>query len=313
MTDALPPDNAYYDDIASGRKGAGMKNITRLRSSSPVRLRHYRGGSNCPGLSPNRQYSLGILGLWLLAAAPMGLLAGRLPTGGRVNMHQDCCVGLMIAGLMWQALSLIILYRETGTLNLDAIRHRTWRQRPRDPITGQPRARLWLWLPVFAVLVAVVEFVVSPLLGEAWTAALPFLAEPAGYSLEILLDTPAQWVGAWYLLGLWLLQFVGNYLLGEEFLFRSVLLPKMEGVFGRWDWLERGAVRLYHLHGPGTPLVHHHGHPLHLSQPTLSQCVVRRDPAWSGRRFLPVHDARPGAGPDIAKRGCTPSQPVPER
>ncbi|MGB4677387.1 MAG: CPBP family intramembrane glutamic endopeptidase [Aggregatilineales bacterium] len=209
-----------------------------------------------PASAQTGQYSLsGILGLWLLATAPMGLLAWvAFPLlADRVNMHPGLLLwGLMIAGLMWQAvLSLIILYRETGTLNLDAIRHRTWRQRPRDPITGQPRARLWLWLPVFAVLVAVVEFVVSPLLGEAWTAALPFLAEPAGYSLEILLDTPAQWVGAWYLLGLWLLQFVGNYLLGEEFLFRSVLLPKMEGVFGRWDWLANAVLfGLYHLHKP---------------------------------------------------------------
>lgn len=51
------------------------------------------------------------------------------------------------------------------------------------------------------------------------------------------MDTPEQWVGAWYLLVLWVFQFVGNYLLGEEFLWRSVLLPKMEGVFGKWDWL----------------------------------------------------------------------------
>ena len=27
-----------------------------------------------------------------------------------------------------------------------------------------------------------------------------------------------------------------NYALGEELLFRGVLLPKMRDVFGRWDW-----------------------------------------------------------------------------
>ena len=58
-------------------------------------------------------------------------------------------------------------------------------------------------------------------------------------------------MGAWYLLILWAFQFVGNYLLGEEFLFRSVLLPKMEGVFGRFDWLANAAAfGLYHWHKP---------------------------------------------------------------
>jgi membrane protease YdiL (CAAX protease family) len=44
-----------------------------------------------------------------------------------------------------------------------------------------------------------------------------------------------------------------NTLLGEEFLFRDVLLPKKEGVFGRWDWVSNGAIStLYHLHQPWT-------------------------------------------------------------
>ena len=69
---------------------------------------------------------------------------------------------LMIIGLMWQVvLSFIILYRETGTLNMGAIRQRTWRQRPRDPKTGEPRGRLWLWLIPLIVLTAAIEFVVS--------------------------------------------------------------------------------------------------------------------------------------------------------
>lgn len=202
------------------------------------------------------QYSLAqILGVWLLAAAPMGLLAWVVFPAlvNRVSMHPGLLLwALMIAGLMWQvALALIILYRETGTLSLPAIRHRTWRQQTRDPRTGQPRALLWLWMLPFGLLVAGFEFVVSPRLMEAWTTALPFLAEPPGYSMESLLQTPARWVGAWYLLAFWVFQFIGNYLLGEEFLFRSVLLPKMEGVFGKWDWLANGVLfGLYHWHKP---------------------------------------------------------------
>ncbi len=40
-------------------------------------------------------------------------------------------------------------------------------------------------------------------------------------------------------------------ILGEEFLFRGVLLPKMNGVFGKWDWLANGILgTLYHVSMP---------------------------------------------------------------
>ncbi len=193
-------------------------------------------------IGTDEQYGLAkILGIWVLAAAPMGLLAWVVfpALKDNVSMHPGIFLWvLMIIGLMWEVvLSLAILYRETGTLNLGAIRHRTWRQQPRDPKTGQPRGRLWLWLIPVILLAAAFEFTASPALTRLWTSILPFFAEPPGYSLEGLMDTPEQWVGAWYLLVLWAFQFVGNYLLGEEFLWRSVLLPKMEGVFGKWDWL----------------------------------------------------------------------------
>jgi membrane protease YdiL (CAAX protease family) len=44
---------------------------------------------------------------------------------------------------------------------------------------------------------------------------------------------------------------VFNTILGEEFLFRDVLLPKMEAVFGRWSWVANGILfGLYHVHQP---------------------------------------------------------------
>lgn len=58
-------------------------------------------------------------------------------------------------------------------------------------------------------------------------------------------------VGAWGLLGLFLVNALFNTFLGEEFIFRGVLLPKMEGVFGKWDWVANGIIfSLYHLHQP---------------------------------------------------------------
>ena len=50
-------------------------------------------------------------------------------------------------------------------------------------------------------------------------------------------------------LGLALTSMLFNYVLGEEFLFRGVLLPRMSGVFGRWDWVANTVLfGLYHVH-----------------------------------------------------------------
>jgi uncharacterized protein len=44
---------------------------------------------------------------------------------------------------------------------------------------------------------------------------------------------------------------VFNTILGEEFLFRGVLLPRMEGVFGRFSWVANSLLfALYHVHVP---------------------------------------------------------------
>jgi hypothetical protein len=202
------------------------------------------------------QYSLAqILGIWLLAAVPMGLLAWVVFPVLAPNVAVEpglLFFALNVAGLMWQViLALTILYRETGTLKLGTIRDRTWRQQPRDPKTGQPRGILWLWLIPIIVLGAVLALVIEPVVNDVWTTILPFLAEPPGLSLQALADTPEKWVGVWSLVVLQLLLLVGNYWLGEEFLFRSVLLPKMEGVFGKWDWLANAVLfGTYHFHKP---------------------------------------------------------------
>ena len=55
----------------------------------------------------------------------------------------------------------------------------------------------------------------------------------------------------WWLLGILLTSWLFNYFLGEELLFRGVLLPKMQGTFGRWDWVANAVLfGLYHLHMP---------------------------------------------------------------
>ena len=54
---------------------------------------------------------------------------------------------------------------------------------------------------------------------------------------------------AWYLLGIAIVSSVFNYVLGEELFFRGILLPKMEGAFGKWDWVVNSLLfGIYHLH-----------------------------------------------------------------
>lgn len=58
-------------------------------------------------------------------------------------------------------------------------------------------------------------------------------------------------VGAWWLLPIAIVLCLFNYLLGEELLFRGILLPRMRGVFGWWDWAANAVLfALYHLHKP---------------------------------------------------------------
>jgi membrane protease YdiL (CAAX protease family) len=94
---------------------------------------------------------------------------------------------------------------------------------------------------------------VAPI-SHAWVAALPFLDEPDKYSFEAIMgsaDRKAALEGAWQLVGLFIVLGVFNTVLGEELLFRGILLPRMSGVFGRADWLANGVLfGLYHLHQP---------------------------------------------------------------
>jgi membrane protease YdiL (CAAX protease family) len=208
----------------------------------------------------NDQYSLAkILGLWVAAAAPMALLgwvvhpalaAKSDPLGSGVIR-----VILMTVGLIWQfILSMIIVYREEGDLRWSTIRRRLWLVKPRDPKTGEPRGRLWLWLIPIIILLAAFQFLLAPVLDGVWLKVFPFFAEPPQFALGPVLESPdvqAQLVGAWWFLGLFLIMAVFNTFLGEEFLFRGVLLPKMVDAFGKWDWVANGVLMgAYHWHQP---------------------------------------------------------------
>jgi membrane protease YdiL (CAAX protease family) len=57
--------------------------------------------------------------------------------------------------------------------------------------------------------------------------------------------------GSWGWLAVLAVLAVFNTVLGEELLFRGLLLPRMAGAFGRRDWLANGILfAAYHLHVP---------------------------------------------------------------
>ena len=212
------------------------------------------------------QYSLAkILGIWATAVLPMAILSWVVfplmatdfesdPLGSSITR-----LVLLTLGLIWLfVLSMIIVYREEGDLRWGTIRQRLWLNTPRDPKTGQPRRKLWLWLIPFIILGTAYGVYLTPMVDRLWVSTFPIFAEPPGYGFGAILESAEileQLVGAWWFFLLFFVSALFNTVLGEEFLFRGVLLPKMNGVFGKWDWVANGVLfGLYHLHQPWTIL-----------------------------------------------------------
>jgi uncharacterized protein len=214
------------------------------------------------GQIESEQYSLAkILGIWALAVAPIGILGWIVTPLLAPDFDSDPLafgvtrIVLITLGLIWLfVLSMIIVRREEGDLRWATVKRRLRLNAPREPSTGVPRARLWLWVIPFLVGVVVVELVLASALENAWVSVVPFLAEPEGYSFDAILGSQEvleRLVGAWWFLALFVIFAVFNTILGEEFLFRGVLLPKMEGVFGRGSWVANSILfALYHVHVP---------------------------------------------------------------
>lgn len=209
------------------------------------------------------QYTLWqILGLWALAALPMGILSWIVfpalsPEFGADPLEAGVTrILLLTVGLIWLlVLTLIIVRQEEGDLRWATVKRRLRLNGPLDPATGETRPRLWLWAIPFVLGTVVWGAALMPYAEKVWVQLFPFFAEPAGYSFSAVFESQEildSLVGAWWFLGLFLISGAFN-ILGEEFLLRGVLLPKMEGVFGRWSWVANGLLfAFYHVHQPWT-------------------------------------------------------------
>ena len=208
------------------------------------------------------QYSLAkILGIWALATVPMGILSWIVFPALSPDFNSDPLgagvtrLVLLTIGLIWLfVLSMIIVRQEEGDLRWATVKRRLRLNTPRDPKTGETRRRLWLWVIPFLIATTVWELALTSYVDGPWVSVFPFFAEPPGYSMGALFESQeilARLVGAWWFLGLSVVEAIFNTILGEEFLFRGVLQPKMEAVFGKWSWLANGVLHgFYHVHQP---------------------------------------------------------------
>jgi membrane protease YdiL (CAAX protease family) len=191
-----------------------------------------------------------ILAVWAAAALPMAALAwlvapvleDRFGGAGDVPMAKALIVSLVV-GLVWQfVLVAVLVGREQQTLRWSTIREALWLRSPRSRRSGRVGGRVWLILiPLIAVFGAVHELI-------------PAVAAPENRDFATLLESDAGKAfldGAWGWYALIVVMFLFNTALGEELLFRGFLLPRMNGAFGRGDWVANGLLFTgYHLHVP---------------------------------------------------------------
>jgi uncharacterized protein len=188
-----------------------------------------------------------IIGVWAAAALPMAVLAWVVAplVADQLSGSNTLVRALLItltAGLVWQfALVLILVRREQGTLRWPVLRAALRLNAPRSTRSGQRGGRVWLVLLPLVLVFGAEELI-------------PALPHPTSRDFSHFLSSHAGHVflaGSWGWFALISALLVFNTVLGEELLFRGYLLPRMNGVFGRKDWLANGVLfAVYHLHEP---------------------------------------------------------------
>jgi membrane protease YdiL (CAAX protease family) len=186
-----------------------------------------------------------IFAIWAAAAVPMAALAWVV--GPAIAGHGDgslsrALIVCLTAGLVWQGVMVAALIGyEQRTLRWSVVKEALWLRRPHSPRTGRVGGRVWWIVPVLVV-------------GTAFEQLVPSLPHPASRDFGEFLSSHAGKVmfhGSWGWFAVVMTMFVFNTVLGEELLFRGVLLPRMNGAFGDRDWVVNGLLFAgYHLHMP---------------------------------------------------------------
>ncbi len=148
----------------------------------------------------------------------------------------------LTAGMVWQfVFVLLAVYREQGSLRWSVTKEALWLRAPQSPRGDRRGGRLWwLLVPLVLAVAASEEIPKMPVPGHRDLAT--FLQSSAGQEF---------FMGNWPWFALTITMMIFNTVLGEELLFRGLLLPRMRGSYGRRDWLANGVLfAVYHLHTP---------------------------------------------------------------
>jgi membrane protease YdiL (CAAX protease family) len=192
------------------------------------------------------QYSKkGIFMIWAASAIPMGVLswivAPAVANGSDMESMARPLLACITVGLVWQfVLAMGLVGYEQRSLRWSRLRDAMWLRSPTSPKTGRVGGKTWLIVIPLIVAFALIQ-----------EAGLP---APVDRDLGGFLQTDAGqsfFDGAWGIFGLFMVMSIFNTVLGEELLYRGVLLPRMQGAFGKRDWIANAVLfSTYHLHVP---------------------------------------------------------------
>jgi len=251
-----------------------MTTIDQQPTAVPV-----RGRPPGAGAVTITQYSRrAIVAIWAAAALPMGVLAWVIAPAiaGRGGMPLARALLICLtAGLIWQFVLVAgLVGYEQQSLRWSRIRPALWLQSPRSPRTRRIGGRTWL--------------VVIPLIAGFTVHQLPpSLPHPVSYDIGKFLSTVAgktMFHGSWGWFAVAVTMGIFNTVLGEELLFRGLLLPRMNGAFGDRDWVANGVLfAAYHVHLPWAIPV------ILLDTLLISYPTKRFRSAWIG---IAVHSAQ---------------------
>ncbi len=189
-----------------------------------------RSATDVPQYSRTR-----VIAIWLAAALPMGALAWIVAPAiaGGTDTFIPVLIAALTAGLVWQFVLVLLL----NGFSLRGL----WLRRP-STSDGRHGGRLWLWVLPFVIAFGALQLVPLHLPSVASHDFGVFLGSGDGHELL---------QGNWALFGLIVVMMTFNTVLGEELLFRGLLLPRMQAAFGRADWVVNGVLMgAYHLHQP---------------------------------------------------------------
>ena len=236
--------------MTANSTATGSRPATEQGSASakpPLRRRSTHGAPPADQRALPQLSLRGIIAVWAAAALPMGLLAWVVAPAladqisGPSALSRSLLI-VLAGGLIWQfVLVMALVFREQGTLRWAVLRDALWLRAPRAPKTGRRGGRAWLIVPILIVALAAEQLV--PVIPHS--AARDFGDFVGSHAGHVLL------AGSWGWFAIIVTGFIFNTVLGEELLFRGYLLPRMNGVFGRRDWVANGVLfAVYHLHVP---------------------------------------------------------------